>query len=79
MVLALELAAFLHQPMPKQQLTSLQVESVYPQVELGAEQLREYLDTPPSGMCTSKTGDVHRFIVFYKLSSRTVEEAQIPK
>ncbi|EEB13683.1 Nucleoporin p54, putative [Pediculus humanus corporis] len=46
---ALELSAFLTQPMQKQQLTNLQVENIYPQVDPGQESLKEYLDNPPAG------------------------------
>lgn len=46
---ASELSGFLTQPMQGQQLTNLQVENVYPQVDPGQEQLREYLDNPPQG------------------------------
>lgn len=37
------------QPMQRQQLTTLQVENLYSQVDPGQEQLKEYLDNPPSG------------------------------
>ena len=35
--------------MQRQQLQNLQVENVYPQVDPGQEQLKEYLDNPPQG------------------------------
>ncbi|KAK6632980.1 hypothetical protein RUM43_012723 [Polyplax serrata] len=46
---ASELSAYLTQPMQRQQLTSLQVENIYPQVDPGQESLKEYLDNPPAG------------------------------
>ncbi|KAL0276640.1 UNVERIFIED_CONTAM: hypothetical protein PYX00_004170 [Menopon gallinae] len=46
---ASELSAFLMQPMQRQQLTNMQVENVYPQVDPGQESLKEYLDNPPPG------------------------------
>ncbi|XP_058065911.1 probable nucleoporin Nup54 [Anopheles bellator] len=49
-VLATEVAAYLNQPMPKQQLSSLGIESVVPLVLPEDDQLKEYLDNPPKGI-----------------------------
>ncbi|KFB44965.1 AGAP006031-PA-like protein [Anopheles sinensis] len=49
-VLATELAGYLNQPMPKQQLASLGIESVVALVLPEDDQLKEYLDNPPKGI-----------------------------
>ncbi|XP_053672613.1 probable nucleoporin Nup54 [Anopheles nili] len=49
-VLATEVASYLNQPMPKQQLTSLGIESVVALVLPEEDQLKEYLDNPPKGI-----------------------------
>ncbi|RZF40093.1 hypothetical protein LSTR_LSTR002496 [Laodelphax striatellus] len=45
-----EIVNFLLQPMQKQQLSTMGADSVYPFMALDAEQLKEYLDTPPAGI-----------------------------
>lgn len=45
-----ELAAFLLQPMQKQSLTNMGAENVYPYSVPDSEQLKEYLENPPSGI-----------------------------
>lgn len=47
---ATELAAFLLQPTQRQQLSTLGVDNVYPQVALDEDQLKEYYENPPSGI-----------------------------
>uniref|UniRef100_A0A182R740 Nucleoporin Nup54 alpha-helical domain-containing protein n=1 Tax=Anopheles funestus TaxID=62324 RepID=A0A182R740_ANOFN len=49
-VLATEVASYLNQPMPKQQLTQLGIESVVALVLPEEDQLKEYLDNPPKGI-----------------------------
>uniref|UniRef100_A0A182QB03 Nucleoporin Nup54 alpha-helical domain-containing protein n=1 Tax=Anopheles farauti TaxID=69004 RepID=A0A182QB03_9DIPT len=49
-VLATEVANYLNQPMPKQQLTQLGIESVVALVLPEEDQLKEYLDNPPKGI-----------------------------
>uniref|UniRef100_A0A182XM25 Nucleoporin Nup54 alpha-helical domain-containing protein n=1 Tax=Anopheles quadriannulatus TaxID=34691 RepID=A0A182XM25_ANOQN len=49
-VLATEVAGYLNQPMPKQQLTQLGIESVVALVLPEEDQLKEYLDNPPKGI-----------------------------
>lgn len=47
---ASELAAFLNQPMQKQQLSNAGVYLVSPFVRLTPEQIKDYLNNPPSGI-----------------------------
>uniref|UniRef100_A0A182S6T7 Nucleoporin Nup54 alpha-helical domain-containing protein n=1 Tax=Anopheles maculatus TaxID=74869 RepID=A0A182S6T7_9DIPT len=49
-VLATEVASYLNQPMPKQQLSQLGIESVVALVLPEEDQLKEYLDNPPKGI-----------------------------
>uniref|UniRef100_A0A182IPA6 Nucleoporin Nup54 alpha-helical domain-containing protein n=1 Tax=Anopheles atroparvus TaxID=41427 RepID=A0A182IPA6_ANOAO len=49
-VLATEVAGYLNQPMPKQQLASLGIESAVALVLPEDDQLKEYLDNPPKGI-----------------------------
>ncbi|XP_067000209.2 nuclear pore complex protein Nup54 [Anabrus simplex] len=49
-IAATDLATYLLQPTQKQQLTSLGVENVYPQIKPDKDQLDEYLDKPPAGI-----------------------------
>ncbi|XP_075226306.1 nuclear pore complex protein Nup54 [Lycorma delicatula] len=45
-----DLVNYFLQPMQKQQLTTMSVDSVYPYLAPDAEQLKEYFDTPPAGI-----------------------------
>ena len=47
---ATELATYLLQPMQKQQLSQLGVDNVYLQVTPDDDQLKDYLENPPSGI-----------------------------
>lgn len=47
---ATELATFLLQQSQRQQLSTLGVDNVYPQVALDEDQLKDYLENPPSGI-----------------------------
>lgn len=47
---ATELATYLLQPTQRQQLSTLGVDNVYPQVALDEEQLKDYYENPPSGI-----------------------------
>ncbi|XP_052894560.1 probable nucleoporin Nup54 isoform X1 [Anopheles moucheti] len=49
-VLATEVASYLNQPMPKQQLAQLGIDSVVALVLPEEDQLKEYLDNPPKGI-----------------------------
>ncbi|XP_053687368.1 probable nucleoporin Nup54 [Sabethes cyaneus] len=49
-ILATEVANYLNQPAPKQQLTSLGIESIVALVLPEEDQLKEYLDNPPKGI-----------------------------
>nr|XP_029709804.1 probable nucleoporin Nup54 [Aedes albopictus] len=49
-ILATEVASYLNQPAPKQQLTSLGVETVVALVLPEEDQLKEYLENPPKGI-----------------------------
>lgn len=48
---ATELAAFLNQPMQKQQLSNAGVYLISPFARLSPEQIKDYLSNPPSGKC----------------------------
>lgn len=48
-VLASDLAAFLNQPMPKQQLAGVGVTSIVPYVTPSKGQIESYLKDPPPG------------------------------
>lgn len=41
---------FLMQPAPKQQLSTMSIENIFPYVGFTEENLREYYDNPPAGM-----------------------------
>ncbi|XP_021696644.1 probable nucleoporin Nup54 isoform X2 [Aedes aegypti] len=49
-ILATEVASYLNQPAPKQQLTTLGVETVVALVLPEEDQLKEYLENPPKGI-----------------------------
>lgn len=49
-ILATELCNFLNQPMTKNQLTNLGIEQIIALVLPDADQLKEYLETPPKGI-----------------------------
>lgn len=48
-----ELSAYLL--MQKQQLSTLGADNVFPQVRPDKDQIKEYLENPPAGMCSVKT------------------------
>lgn len=45
-----DIVNFLMQPAPKQQLSTMGIENIFPYVGFTEENLREYFENPPAGM-----------------------------
>ena len=62
---ATELSAYLL--MQKQQLSNLCVENVFAQVAPDKDQIKEYLENPPAGTCSSSLKPLNIYRQYYTL------------